>query len=145
MIRYPRKICNDMHPLSQCPKIEDFRRLASGQTTSQQPAVLTNPFPNQQMVIGTHPPPEPLQGGNQGAPPQGGNGSDANIYMCDQDVQVTTQTQSYDVPSSGTHDKEASTLNTEPLHIEKPHVDMMPCVPRGVLKKSAHNPNARAA
>ena len=34
-----------------------------------------------------------------------------------------------------------------PLHIEKPmdKLEAAPCIPKGVLKRSRHNPNARVA
>lgn len=65
--------------------------------------------------------------------------------MCQMEVDLQTRAKSYDTPVMGSHDKEATTSQSAPLQIERPLISMMPHIPKSVLKKSAHNPNARAA
>jgi len=138
-VRYPCKLCGESHFLSECPQLAEAKKLYD-QNRAGQPAVLTQPFPaNQQMVVGTQNP-----GGNQGNN-QGNDSSTAHIYMCQTEVDLQTRAKSYDTPVTGSHDKEATTSQSAPLHIERPPVGMMPHIPKSVLKKSAHNPNARAA
>lgn len=72
----------------------------------QQPAILQNLFPpqQQQMVANN---PAPPQGGNQGTPLQGGSTLNANIYMCNQDINVKTRACNYDAPETGQSNKES--------------------------------------
>lgn len=110
------------------------------QNRAGQTAVLTQPFPaNQQMVVGNQNP-----GTNQGNQ-QGNNPSTANIFMFQTEVDLQTRAKNYDTPIKGSHDKEATTSQSAPLQIERLPVGMMPHIPKSVLKKSAHNLNARAA
>ena len=62
----------------------------------------------------------------------------------DKDVNLHTSNNLYDTSMSGSKGKE--TLNAEDdnsLHIEKEAIDIIPRIPKGVLKKTMFNPNAR--
>ena len=145
-VKFPCKLCLEDHLTHHCPKMEEAKRLLEQKDAQPQPAVLTNPFPPQaqQMVVGTNVP-APPQGGNQGAPPQGGGPSNAVVCFCESDVHVQTRARNYDVPEKESKGKEPSTSQSAPLQIYKPLTDMILRPPKGVLKRSTHNPNARAA
>lgn len=66
--------------------------------------------------------------------------------MCKREVNIQTRARNYDASEFGSKGKEVSTSEMpNPLHIDKPANDTMPRIPKGVLKRSTHNPNARAA
>jgi hypothetical protein len=72
------------------------------------------------------------------------NNLTANIYMMNTDAHLSTRNRDYETQKSVDKGKEASNpLNA--LHIEKTLGETMTHIPKGVFKKSYHNPNARDA
>ena len=84
----------------------------------------------------------PPQVGNQENAPQGGIPPLAKIFGLDHDVNVQIRGHSYDIPPT-VLDPPGSQLNGS-LSIKKPTIDIVPRPPKGVLRKTTHNPNARA-
>ena len=104
----------------------------------QGPAVLTNPLPhNQNMNSRT----QDQSGGDQD-PPEGSGHCCINMVRV---TKVVTHAKDYgsSQPSPG---KEPDPPGS-PLRIEKPmdKPEIAPHIPKGFLKRSGHNPNARAA
>jgi hypothetical protein len=64
--------------------------------------------------------------------------------MMKSDLNLQTRAHDYGNPESAKKDKELPEPSNS-LHIEKPVVDPMPHIPKGVLKWTSHNPNARVA
>jgi hypothetical protein len=60
------------------------------------------------------------------------------------DAHIETRTQNYGIPNTSEKGKEAKNPFV-PLHIEKTLGETMRCIPKGVFKKSSHNPNMRVA
>ena len=89
---------------------------------------------------------QPLQGGNQPAPPQGDGTShpDPTIYMMEADVRIQTRAKKYDVPGNEPIGKEPMGTSTNPLQIERPVSDSILKPPKASIKWAMHNPNARA-
>ena len=129
--------------------------LASRGGTSQTTAVLTNPFPHQQQQLvataapppgGSTAPPPPPQGGNMDPPPQGGNGSTTNIFMCESEILLQTRAHNHDPKGKSSAETASSVPPPETsLHIERPIVDPIPHPPKGSVRRTVHNPNARAS
>ena len=82
----------------------------------------------------------PLLGGNESYPPQGGNDRNANVFMCDHEVNIKMIYHSYDVLPS-TLDQSKSHPSGS-LTIEKPTIDIVPHPPKGDICRTMHNPNA---
>ena len=104
---------------------------------AQGSAVLTNHLPhNQNMNSRSH----DQSGGDQDLPEGSGRGC-INMVRA---VKVVTHAKDYGLsqPNPG---KEPDPPGT-PLHIEKPmdKPEAAPCIPKGFLKHSRHNPNAQA-
>ena len=99
--------------------------------------MLTNPLPHNQNVNSRS---HDQSGGDQD-PPEGSGCGCINMVCA---VKVVTCAKDYgsSQPKPG---KELDPLGS-PLHIEKPmdKLEATPCIPKGVLKRSGHNPNARA-
>ena len=112
----------------QCPLIDQAQRLLKG----QRPAVLKDPFPQgQNLALASY-----VAGGTQTAP-------DPNyINMVRSSTLLQTRNKNYE---NETLEKgKAVGEPSNPLTIEKP-TKTMPKIPKGVFKKTLHNPNARAA
>ena len=63
--------------------------------------------------------------------------------MSKKEINVWTKYHNYDLPKYGSKGNEASTFEfPSHIHIKKLIVDVMPCIPKGVLKSSMHNPNS---
>ena len=114
-MKFPCKLCNDFHLTHFCPKLDEAKRLLDQKNTTQQPVVLSNPFPhpNQQMVVNVgyqHPP----HGGNHSAPPQGAGLShtDPTIYMMEVDMSIQTQAKKYETPRNEPTGKEPMGTST---------------------------------
>jgi hypothetical protein len=45
-VKFPCKLCNDFHLTHFCPKLDEAKRLLDQKNTTQQPAILSNPFPH---------------------------------------------------------------------------------------------------
>jgi hypothetical protein len=133
-VKFPCKLCKDDHLTHLCPKIEEASRLIA-----QQPVVLTNPFPhNQNMASGTS------NTGNASSGSQNPSAHDGG-HLCINMVksQIDVATRSHDYGSSQTVlGPEPPPPPETPLQIDKPKPP--PRILKGVLKHSAHNPNARA-
>ena len=84
----------------------------------------------------------PLPGGDQSKSPQEGNYPNANVFMCDHEVNIKRRYHYYDVPPSTLDQSESHPSGS--LTIEKPTIDIVPHPPKGDLCGTMHNPNARA-
>ena len=82
----------------------------------------------------------PFPGETQSNSTQKGNDPNANVFMCDHEVNIKMRYYSYDVPLS-TFDQSESDPNGS-LTIEKPTIDIVPHPPKGDLCRTMHNPNA---
>ena len=98
---------------------------------TQPPAVLKDPFPQGQNSASA----STVAGGTQAAP-------DPNyINMVRSSTLLQTRNKIYE---KETDEKgKAVVESSNPLTIEKP-AEIMPKIPKGVFKKTLHNPNARA-
>ena len=66
--------------------------------------------------------------------------------MCEHDVSLQTRAQSYEPADVSQKGKEKNIPETQgPLHIERPVIELVPRPPKGAMKRTVHNPNARAA
>ena len=79
--------------------------------------------------------------GNQSKPSQGGNDPNANVLMCDHEVNIQTRSYFYAVPPSTLDQSESQPSGS--LIIEKPTINIVPHPPKGVLCRTMHNPKAR--
>jgi hypothetical protein len=64
------------------------------------------------------------------------------INMVNSQVHVATWSRDYSSPKNAPGIESLPPPLNMPLHIEKPNPP--PCIPKGVLKRSTHNPNSRA-
>ena len=100
------------------------------------PAVLKEPFPSQQTQMVAN-------------PDQSSSSSGSQVFMTGTiPIHISTRTKDY--PSSAGKEPEipssAPPSSSGPLHIERPSTEMpIRPPPKGVLRKSSYNPNARAA
>jgi hypothetical protein len=126
-VNFPCNLCKGDHLTHLFPKLEESQCLLM----QQQPVILTNPFPQgQNLMQGTSSTPN-IDGGNQGTPtPESGT---SNVYMLKLDLNLQTRAHDYGNPESAKKDKELPEPSNS-LHIEKPMVDPMPHIPKGVLK-----------
>ena len=128
-VKFPCKLCKDDHLTYLFPRIDEaLRFLAQG------PAVLTNPLPhNQNMNSKSHD-----QSSDEDPSETSGRGCINMVHA----VKVVTHAKDYSSsqPNPG---KEPDPPGT-PLHIEKPadKPEAAPRIPKGVLKRSGHNPNS---
>jgi hypothetical protein len=122
---------------------------------NSQPAVLTQPFPQQQSLVAQ----TPTSGGSFNQPHDEASTS-AHIYMFN-GVNLTTRSVTYDTPvkpdklkttNGSALDPLPSSANppsisppSGPLHIEKPSFDSILHPPKSTIWKSTFNPNSRAA
>ena len=100
--------------------------------------MLTNPLPhNQNMNSRTHD-----QSSGDQDPPEGSGRGYINMVHA---TKVVTRAKDYG-SSQSSPGKEPDPPGS-PLHIEKPmdKLEATPHIPKGFLKRSGHNPNARAA
>jgi hypothetical protein len=116
------------------------------QWAPQQPIVLTHPFPPQpQNMVATNP--SPPQGGMEGTPHHEGSSSNASMFMCDHTINLQTRAKNYDIPEPSHASPEATSSShpSGPLQIEKPFLDAPLHPPKGILRRTTHNPNTRAS
>jgi hypothetical protein len=122
---------------------------------NSQPAVLTQPFPQQQSLVAQ----TPTAGGSSNQSHDEASTS-AHIYMFN-GVNLTTRTATYDTlvkpdkpktANSSSPDSLPSSVNppsvippSGPLQIEKPSFDSILPPPKSTIRKSIFNPNSRAA
>jgi hypothetical protein len=122
---------------------------------NSQPAVLTQPFPQQQSLVAQTPTP----GGSSNQPHDEASTS-AHIYMFN-GINLTTRTMTYDTPIKPNKPKNtngslpdplpssvsppSASPSSEPLQIEKPLFDSILRPPKSTIQKSTFNPSSRAA
>lgn len=133
-VKFPCKLCTDDHLTHLCAKLVEAMRLLN-----LLPVVLTNPFPQNQHLALISKSTENALGGSQNLPSQDGDHVCINMV----NVKIDISTHSRDSISS----KASTNLEAPPppsetnLQIEKP--EPPPRIPKGVLKFSTHNRNAR--
>jgi hypothetical protein len=134
-VKFSCKLCIDDHLTHLCPKLAKIARLLN-----TLPVVLTNPFPHNQHLASSSSNVRNAPGGSQNPPSQDGEG--VCINMVDVKIDIATHSRYY------SSSKASTSLEAPPpplemnLQIEK--LEPPPCIPKGVLKHSTHNPNARA-
>jgi hypothetical protein len=89
-LKFPCLICGDDHYTRYFPHRDEVAKLFKG---NSQPAVLTQPFPQQQSLVAQAP--APPTGGNPNHPPSEEASSSAHIYMFN-GIYLTTRTMTYD-------------------------------------------------
>jgi hypothetical protein len=67
-----------------------------------------------------------------------------NVFMTKGDAHIETRTHDYGIPNTFEKGKEAENPPL-PLQIENMLGETMTHIPKGVFKKSSHNPNARVS
>jgi hypothetical protein len=144
--RYPCLICGDDHYTKDCPRRAEVNKFLQGTPKPSTPAVLSQPFPSQQqasLVIHDQP----------------STSTQSYVLMCTGDstknnVALTTRAKDYtpskekvdDLPPDLVQPSPPNPPTNGPLHIERPNLDtVIRPPPKGVVKKSAFNPHARAA
>jgi hypothetical protein len=134
-VKFPYKLCTYDHLTHLWPK------LAKGaMILSLSPTVLTNPFPHNQHMASRSSNAKNVAGGSQNSPTQ------VNDCLCINMVnsQVNVVTWSHDYSSSQNVPGPEYPLPIEtPLQIEK--LEPPSRIMKVLLKRSTHNPNARAA
>jgi hypothetical protein len=103
-LKFPCLICGDDHYTRDCPHRDEVAKLFKG---NSQPAVLTQPFPQQQSMVAQTPP----TGGSSSHPPNDEASTSAHIYMFN-GIDLTTRTMTYDTPAKP--DKEKVTNGSLP-------------------------------
>jgi hypothetical protein len=151
-LKFPCLICGDDHYTRDCPHRDEVAKLFKG---NLQPAVLTQPFPQQQSLVAQ----TPMPGGSSNQPHDEASTS-AHIYMFNR-VNLTTRSATYDTPVKPDKPKIANgsaldplpssanppsiSIPSGPLQIEKPYFDSILRPPKSTIQKSTFNPNSRAA
>ena len=127
-VKFPCKLCQEDHLTHLFPFMDQAQKLLK----AQQPAVLKDPFPQGQNSASA----SNVAGGTQTGPdPKYTNMVRSLTFL-------QTRNKNYETETSKKGKAVGETSN--PLTIEKP-VETMPKIPKGVFKKTLHNPNARAA
>jgi hypothetical protein len=143
--RYPCLICGDDHYTKDCPRRAEVNKFLQGAPKPSTPAVLSQPFPSQQqasLVIHDQP----------------STSTSSYVLMCTGDstknnIALTTRAKDYtpskekvdDLPPDLVQPPPPNPPTNGPLHLERPSLDTVLRPPKGVVKKSAFNPHARAA
>jgi hypothetical protein len=104
--KFPCLICGDDHYTRDCPHRDEVAKLFKG---NSQPAVLTQPFPQQQSLVAQTPTP----GGSSNQPHDEASTS-AHIYMFN-GVNLTTRSATYDTPVKPDKSKTANGSSPDPL------------------------------
>jgi hypothetical protein len=135
-VKFPCKLCTDDHLTHLCPKLTEAVRLLN-----LPPIVLTNPFPHNHHLASIS--------SNAGNAPDGSqnplsqDGDRFCINMVNAKIDVATRSRDYNSSKYSTGLESPPPTPETNLQIEKP--EPPPCIPKGVLKCSSHNPNSRAA
>jgi hypothetical protein len=151
-LKFPCLICSDDHYTQDCPHRDEVAKRFKG---NFQPAVLTQPFPQQQSLVAQ----TPTLGGSSNQPHDEAS-TNAHIYMFN-GVNLTTRSVTYDMPVKPDKPKIAngslsyplpSFVNppsvsppSGPLHIEKPSFESILRPPKRTIWKSTFNPNSWVA
>jgi hypothetical protein len=124
---------------------------------NSQPAMLTQPFPQQQSMVAQTPSP-----GGSSSNPHDEASTSAHIYMFNH-INLNTLSKTYDTPSNPDKGKDTNRTSTlpdpslssvslpsvtspsGPLQIEKPEFDSILRPPKSTIRKSTFNPSSRAA
>jgi hypothetical protein len=102
--KFPCLICGDNHYTRDCPHHDEVAKIFKG---NSQPAVLTQPFHQQQYMVAQTPSP----GGSSSHPSHDEASTSAHIYLFN-GIDLTTRSTTYDTPVKP--DKEKVTNNTLP-------------------------------
>jgi hypothetical protein len=142
---YPFLMCGDDHYTKDCPRRVEVNKFLQGTPKPSTPVVLSQPFPSQQqasLVIHDQP----------------STSTQSYVLMCTgdstkNDVTLTTRAKDYtpskekvdELPPDLVQPSPPNPPTNGPLHIKRPSLDTVLRPPKGVIKKSAFNPHARAA
>jgi hypothetical protein len=135
-VKFPFKICTDDHLTHLCPKLAKAARLLA-----HSPAMLKDPFPHNQHLALSSLNTENVAGGGQNQQSQ--DGDCLCINMVDAKIDVATRSRDSSSKQTNPGLEYPPPPSEMTLQIEKP--EPPPCIPKGVLKHSTHNPNSRAA
>jgi hypothetical protein len=144
--RYPCLIFGDDHYTKDCLRRAEVTKFLQGMPKPSTPTVLSQPFPSQQqasLVIHDQP----------------STSTSSYVLMCTGDskkdnVSLTTRAKDYtpakekvdDLPPDLVQPSPPNPPTNDPLHLERSNLDtVIRPPPKGVVKKSAFNPHARAA
>jgi hypothetical protein len=97
---YLCNLCMEDHPTHLCPRLVEAQKLLA----QQQPAMLTNPFPNGKNLTQAS---SSADGGSRGPPPSFSNSLAVNAYMLKGDAHITTRAHNYGMPNTTEKGKEA--------------------------------------
>jgi hypothetical protein len=150
--KFPCLICGDDNYTRDYSHRDEVAKLFKG---NSQPAVLTQPFPQQQYLVAQ----TPTAGGSSNQSHDEASTS-AHIYMFNR-VNITTHSATYDTPvkpdklkntNGSAPDPLPSSVSPPsfspphgPLQIEKPSFESILHPPKNTIQKSTFNPNSRAA
>jgi hypothetical protein len=135
-VNFPYKIFTDDHLTHLCPKLAEATRLLA-----QSPTLLMNTFPHNQHLASSSSNVKNAAGGGQNQ--QSHDGDRLCINMVDAKFNVATRFQDYSSKQAIPGLEYPPRTSKTTLQIEKPKPP--PHIMKGVLKRSTHNPNARAA
>jgi hypothetical protein len=138
--KFPCLICGDDHYTRDCPHRDEVAKIFKG---NSQPAVLTQPFPQQQSLVAQTPTP-----GGSSNQPHDETSTSAHIYMFN-GVNLATRSTTYDTPSKLDKSKTANDSSPDPsppagnppsvnppsgpLQIEKPSFDSILRPPKSTI------------
>jgi hypothetical protein len=153
-LKFPCIICGDNHYTRDCQHRNEVAKLFQG---NSQPAVLTQPFPQQKSMV-----PQTASPWGSSSHPHDEALTSAHIYMFN-GINLTTLSKTYDTPanpdkgkgkSNGTStllDPSPSSVSppsinplSRPLQIEKPTFDSILRPPKRNIHKATFNPSSRA-
>jgi hypothetical protein len=103
--KFPCLICGDDHYTRDCPHRDEVAKIFKG---NSQPAVLTQPFPQQQSLVAQTPTP-----GGSSNQPHDETSNSAHIYMFN-GVNLTTRSTTYDAPVKPDKLKTADSSSPDP-------------------------------
>jgi hypothetical protein len=141
-------MCSDDHYTKDCPRHAEVHKFLQSTPKPSTSVVLSQPFPSQhQALLVIH------------DQPSASTSTQSYILMCTGDsrkdtVTLTTRAKDYtpskekvdDTPPDLVSTSPPNPPTTSPLHLERPNLDtVIRPPPKGVVKKSAFNPHARAA
>jgi hypothetical protein len=147
-------ICGDDHYTRNCPHRNEVAKIFQ---RNSQPAVLTQPFPQQQSMVAQTPSP-----GGSSSHPHDEASTSAHIYMFN-GINLTTLSKTYDTPGNPDKGKDTNGIDTlpdpslssisppsvnppsGPLQIEKPTFYSILRPPKSTIHKSTLNPSSCAA
>jgi hypothetical protein len=153
-LKFPCIICGENHYIRDCPLRNEVAKIFQEKS---QPAVLTQPFPQQQSMVAQTPSP-----GGSSSHPHDEASSSAHIYMFN-GINLNTCSKTYDTPGNLDKGKDTNSTGTlsdpspssislpsvnplsGPLQIEKPVFDSILHPPKRTIHKATFNPSSRAS